>query len=273
MSTSAILPISAVSAPNPIDYNSASATTAQQAVFNSVLNQLQQSVSQGDLTSSQTLLNAVEAISPSASTGTTPLATFLSNLSSALSNNSISDAQEALASYQQSASSSSSLPLIPTANAAAEAAQITARVVKNASELFIADTHPKPAPQANHSNSPASSSAISNLMKILNAAYPATSAAPVTTPVQAVSSVHAASSSSATAATQQTASPSNAAEATAPATNPSAAVYSAPAAAASSTPYDTLVASIQASLAGGNGTLTPALAYLQAAGNFINTSA
>ncbi|HEY9126339.1 MAG TPA: hypothetical protein VIM62_04390, partial [Acidobacteriaceae bacterium] len=41
----------------------------------------------------------------------------------------------------------------------------------------------------------------------------------------------------------------------------------------SATPYDTLVSSIQASLAAGNGTLTPALAYLQAAGNFVNTSA
>jgi hypothetical protein len=34
-----------------------------------------------------------------------------------------------------------------------------------------------------------------------------------------------------------------------------------------------LVSSIQASLAAGNGTITPALAYLQASGNFVNTSA
>jgi hypothetical protein len=236
MSTSAILPISA---PSPIDYNSASATSAEQAVFNSVLNQLQQSVSTGDLPSSQTLLNAVEAISPSASTGTTPLATFLSSLTSALGNNSVSSAQAALAAYQQAIAASTSttpaVPAIPTANTAAEAAQIAASLVRSENQLLLADSLLNPnnslGSLSGSSATSGSSSNISSLVGILNAAYP--------------------SSSSTGASTSST----SAAETT------------------SATPYDTLVSSIQASLAAGNGTLTPALTYLQAAGNFVNTSA
>jgi len=42
----------------------------------------------------------------------------------------------------------------------------------------------------------------------------------------------------------------------------------------SNTPsYDSLIATLQASLSAGHGTLTPALAYLQVAGNFVNTQA
>ncbi|HTJ31300.1 MAG TPA: hypothetical protein VL346_12405 [Acidobacteriaceae bacterium] len=239
MGTSAILPVSAVSAPVPVDYNSASATTAQQAVFNSVLSQLQQSVSAGDLPSSQTLLNAVEAISPSASSGTTPLATFLASLTTALGNNSISAAQTALTNYQQATAAASSgstppVPLIPTANTNAEAAQIAASIIKSENQLLLSDSLLNPnnsLGSLSGSSSSSGSSSTNSLIGILNAAYPTSSA-----------------SSSAGASTSAAPAPS-------------------------STPYDTLVSSIQAHLAAGDGTLTPALAYLQAAGNFVNTSA
>jgi hypothetical protein len=225
MSTSAVVP---VTTPTPIDYNSASATSAEQAVFNSVLNQLQQSVAAGDAPSSQTLLNAVEAISPSASTGTSPLATFLTSVGTALTNNSVSAAQAALTTYQQSAGTSTTstpaVPAIPTANPSAEAAQIAASLVQSENQLLLTDSLLNP---NNSLGSVASNSgSASSLIGLLNAAYP-------------TSSSDAASSSTGT----------------------------------SSTPYDTLVSSIQASLAAGNGTITPALAYLQAAGNFVNTSA
>ncbi|HEY9128124.1 MAG TPA: hypothetical protein VIM62_13405 [Acidobacteriaceae bacterium] len=238
MSTSAIPPVSAIPTPAPVDYNSASATTAQQAVFNSVLNQLQQSVATGDLPSSQTLLNAVEAISPSASSGTTPLATFLASLTSALGANSVSAAQAALARYQQTIASSGPgttppVPLIPTANTNAQAAQIAASIIKSENQLLLADSLLNPNNSLGAHNGSASSSSgnssTNSLISILNAAYPTSSSA----------------SSGAGGAS----------------------------AAPSATPYDTLVSSIQASLAAGNGTLTPALAYLQAAGNFVNTSA
>ena len=241
MSTSAILPISSVPAPAPADYDNASATSAQQAVFNSILTQLQQSVSVGDLPSSQTLLNAVQAISPSASTGTTPLATFLASVSTALSNDSTSQAQAALATYQNAvpasavpgSSGTTAPPLIPTANPNAVAAQIAASLVQNENQLLLVNALDNP----NISTTSASESNSANsLINILNAAYP--------------------TSSSSSSASTSPDTPTSATETT-----------------ASNSPYDALVSSIQASLAAGNGTITPSLAYLQAAGNFVNTSA
>ena len=234
MSTSAILPISSVSAPAPIDYESNSATSAQQAVFNSILTQLQQSVSVGDLPSSQTLLNAVQAISPSASTGTTPLATFLASVSTALTNGSASQAQAALATYQNATPTSSNAAPTPspTANPNAVAEQIAASLIQNENQLLLVNALDNPNTSA--TSSTASSTSASSLIGILNAAYP----------------------SSGTPSTAGTAATTSATEAT-----------------TSGSPYDALVSSIQASLAAGNGTITPALAYLQAAGNFVNTSA
>jgi polyhydroxyalkanoate synthase subunit PhaC len=240
MSTSAILPISSVPAPAPIDYDSSSATSAQQAVFNSILTQLQQSVSVGDLPSSQTLLNAVQAISPSASTGTTPLATFLASVSTAISNGSASQAQAALATYQNAAPTSSTAApaLSPTANPNAVAAQIAASLIQNENQLLLVNALDNPNTSA--TSSTAGSNSASSLIGILNAAYPSSGTSSSSSP----------SSASGTAAT------TSATEAT-----------------TSGSPYDALVSSIQASLAAGNGTITPALAYLQAAGNFVNTSA
>jgi hypothetical protein len=93
MSTSAILPISS------IDFGSSSATASQQSVFNGLLSQLQQAIGSGDLTSSQTLLNAIDALSPSSPTGSTPLGTFLTSVGSALNDGRVAEAQSALATY------------------------------------------------------------------------------------------------------------------------------------------------------------------------------
>jgi hypothetical protein len=245
MSTSAILPISSVPAPAPIDYDSSSATSAQQAVFNSILAQLQQSVSVGDLPSSQTLLNAVQAISPSASTGTTPLATFLASVSTALSNGSASQAEAALSTYQNAtpASSTAAPTPSPTANPNAVAEQIAASLIQNENQLLLVNALDNPGlatPNTSATSSTSSSNSASSLIGILNAAYPSSGTSSTSSP----------SSASGTAAT------TSATDAT-----------------TSSSPYDALVSSIQASLAAGNGTITPALAYLQAAGNFVNTSA
>jgi len=61
MSISAILPVSS------IDF---SATTSQQTAFNNLLNQLQQAVGKGDLTTTGTLLNALDSLSPSSGSTT-----------------------------------------------------------------------------------------------------------------------------------------------------------------------------------------------------------
>jgi hypothetical protein len=93
MSTSPIIPISG------FDFGATSATASQQTVFNNLLNQLEQSVGSGDLTTTATLLNAIDTLSPSSTSASTPLGTFLTNLGTALNDGSVSEAQSALATY------------------------------------------------------------------------------------------------------------------------------------------------------------------------------
>ena len=89
MSTSAILPISSP------DFGATSATASQQTVFNNLLNQLQQAVGSGDWTTTATVLNAVNSLSPSSASSSTPLGTFLTNLGTALNDGSVAEAQSA----------------------------------------------------------------------------------------------------------------------------------------------------------------------------------
>ena len=235
MSTSAIAPISS------IDFDSTSATASQQSVFDSLLSQLQQSIGTGNLTTSQTLLNAVEALSPSSASAQNPLGVFLTSLTTALKDGSVSEAQSTLATYQSN--SAIATPVTSTTNTSATAAAITANLVQSQLQLSLVTTLLGPnssfgSDSTNTSSTPSDSSA-NSLIGILNAAYGTGSG-----------------SSSSTANT-----PSSGAGTT-PVTPTS-----------STTPYDTLLSSIQASLAAGHGALTPALAYLQATGNFVNTSA
>jgi hypothetical protein len=235
MSTSAIVPISS------IDFGSSSATASQQSVFDSLLSQLQQSIGTGNLTTSQTLLNAIDALSPSSASGSNPLGTFLTNLGTALNDGSVSEAQSALATYQSN-STTATTPAAPAENTSATAAAIAANLVQSQIQLSLVTTLLGPNSSfgsnvGNTSSTPSDSSA-NSLIGILNAAYSTGN------------------------------SPSNSASSSSSASTPSV-----PSATPSTTPYDTLVSSIQASLASGHGALTPALAYLQATGNFVNTSA
>jgi hypothetical protein len=227
MSTSAIVPVTG------IDFDGSSATASQQTIFNSLLNQLQQAVGTGNLTTSATLLNAIEALSPSAASGSNPLGAFLTNLGTALNDGSATEAQSALSTYQ-SATPASTTSTATAANTSATAANIAAGLIQSQIQLSLVTTLLNPA--SNSSSS--SNNSVSSLLGILTAAYPESG------------------SSSSSAASSNSSTPTSG-------TN----------AATSTTPYDTLVSSIQASLAGGNGTITPALAYLQASGNFVNTSA
>jgi len=224
MSTSAIAPIAS------IDFNGANATAAEKSVFSSLLNQLQQAVSAGNLNNTSALLGAVEEISPSSLGGNNPLGAFLTNLATALKDKSVSEAQSALTAYRQvvAANGSTPVPATPTANPSAVAAQIVSSIVRSENQALLAAANASlatPAQNAisNNGSSGSASGSVSSLINILNAAYPV--------------------NSSASAATS------------------------------SASPYDTLLSSIQASLAASHGTITPAIASLQAAGNFIDTSA
>jgi hypothetical protein len=227
MSTSAIAPVTG------IDFDSSSATASQQTVFNNLLNQLEQAIGSGNLNSTATLLNAVNALSPSAAGSSTPLGTFLTSVGAALNGGSASEAQGALATYQNTApATTTSTPTVPTTSATA--ANIAAGLIQSQIQLNLVTS------LLNPGNSSSSNSSQSSLLSILSAAYPADGS----------SSFSGANTSGASGIST-----------------------SGIGAATSTTPYDTLVSSVQASLAGGNGTITPALAYLQATGNFVNTSA
>ena len=236
MSTSAIAPISS------IDFDSSSATASQQSVFDSLLSQLQQSIGTGNRTTSQILLNAIEALSPSSASAQNPLGVFLTSLTTALKDGSASEAQSALATYQSN-STTATTPAASTTDTSATAAAIAANLVQSQLQLSLVTTLLGPnssfGSDSTNTSSTSSDSSANSLIGILNAAYGTGG-----------------SSSSNTSST-----PSNGAGTT-PVT-----------ATSSTTPYDTLLSSIQASLAGGHGALTPALAYLQATGNFVNTSA
>lgn len=234
MSTSAILPIQS------IDFGASSATAPQQTVFNNLLAQLQQSIGSGDLTTSDTLFNAIEALSPSAANGSNALGTFLTSLGSALNSGNVSQAQSALSTYQSNTpatTSSTTTPstTTPASDTSVTTAQIAASLVESQNQLSLVTMLLGPdSSLGDNSSSNSSNNSTNSLIAILNAAYPPSGSS---------------SSSSANSASRSTD------------------------ASDTSTPYDALVSSIQASLAGGDGTLTPALAYLQASGNFVNTSA
>jgi hypothetical protein len=240
MSTTAILPISS------IDFGSSTATASQQSVFNGLLNQLQQAIGSGDLTSSQTLLNAIDALSPSSPASSTPLGTFLTSVGSALNDGSVAEAQSALATYQ-SATPAAAPASTSTTDSSATAAQIAANLIQSQNQLNLVTAllGPNSALATGSTTASSDTSATDSLIGILNAAYGSSSSG----------SSSSSSSSSAAAGTSGTSGTS-----TTSATE------------TSSTPYDALVSSIQASLAAGNGTITPALAYLQASGNLVNTS-
>lgn len=232
MSTSAILPISSP------DFGAASATASQQTVFSNLLNQLQQAVGSGDLTNTATLLNAINAISPSSASSNTPLGTFLTNLGAALNDGSASEAQSALTTYQSAtpASTVSATTTTPSATPQQTLASVESQLIQSENQALLSAAF-QGLSSSSQSSSSSSSNSLDSLYSLLNEAY------------GTGSSSNSSSSTSASSSTSGTDSTS------------------------SSTPYDALVSSVQASLAGANGALTPALAYLQASGNFVNTSA
>jgi hypothetical protein len=248
MSTSAIVPVSsAVPSLTGIDFGAATATPAQQTVLNNLLNQLQQAVSLGDLTSAATLVNAIDALSPSSVGSSSPLGTYLTSLGSAINDGSITEAQSALATYQTNVPAVAA-PSTPASGA--NAAAIAASLVQSEVQLNLVTE--LLGPSASLPLTPATTSSPSSansLISILNAAYPTSNTSASTSVKTSTSSPTSTSTSS-------------------PGSTPSTGTS-----ATGSTPYDALVSAIQASLAAGQGTITPALAYLQANGNFVDTSA
>src|SRR5271166_6472680 len=145
MSTSAIVPVAG------IDFDSSGATASQQTVFNNLVNQLQQAVGSGDLTTSATLLNAIDALSPSSASAANPLGTFLTNLSTALNDGSVSEAQSALTAYQ-SATPAPAEPAASSANTSTTAAEIAAGLIQSQIQLNLVTTLLNPSAISNNNS-------------------------------------------------------------------------------------------------------------------------
>jgi hypothetical protein len=232
MSTSAVVPLSGA------DFGTSKATPSQQSVFQGLLGQLEQSIGGGDLTASQTLLNAIQALSPSSAGASDPLGSFLTSLDAALRDDSVSEAQSALAAYQQAAptaAGNTTAAADPTATGAAETGTTDSNAVAKsaAAGLILSQVQLSlvnsllsgdGAPTSSSTSSP--TDPLGGLLDILNAVY-------------------------------------------APDGNSAAGAG----AASSASPYETLVSVLQSSLASGSGTAAPALEYLNSTGNFVNTSA
>jgi hypothetical protein len=227
MSTSAVSPVLGT------DFGASTATSSQKSVFNDLINQLEQAIGGGDLSTTQTLFNAVEALSPSSSGGNDPLGSFLSSLSKALHDDSVGEAQSALAAYlSATASSSSSTPA--TESAATSAASIASGLVLSQIQLNLVSSLLGGGSGSSSAASSTSSSTLDGLLNLVNTAYSS-----------AEGSSGGSSSGGSGSAT----------------------------AAASSTPFDTLVSAIQANLTSGSSAAETLLSYLSPTGNFINTTA
>jgi len=229
MSTSAIVPLSSA------DFGTPTATPSQQSVFQGLVGQLEQSIGGGDLTASQTLFNAIEALSPSSIGASDPLGSFLTSLDSALRDDSVSEAQSALAAYQEAApTAAGNTPAADTnttgtgaTDSSAVAKSTAAGLVLNQVQLSLVNSLLGGGGASTSSSASSPTDPLGGLLDILNAVY-----AP------------AGSSTSAGAG-----------------------------AAGSASPYEALVSALQSSLASGSGTAGPALEYLSSTGNFVNTSA
>ncbi len=163
MSTSAILPVSS------LDFNGASSTASQQTVFNNLLGQLTKAINGGNLSQTQTYLNALTALSPSSASGSNALGAFLSGVASALNDGSATEAQSALATYQSATPAPSSSSTTP--NTSATAAQIASGLIM--SQIQSNTVNALLGTLGGNAASSSSSSNMASLLNMLNAAYPA----------------------------------------------------------------------------------------------------
>jgi hypothetical protein len=162
MSSLAISPVASV------DYGSAAASTSQQGVLQSLIQQLQQSISNGDLTNTQTYLNAVESLSPSSAAGNNALGSFLTAVGTATSDGSVSEAQSALAAYQ-SATSTAPASTDPTGTATVTASSVANGLVLSKLQLSLVSS--LLGGNTDSSSAEGSTTLSQSLLNILNAAY------------------------------------------------------------------------------------------------------
>jgi hypothetical protein len=170
MSTPAIPPISSIT------FASSSATGSQQSVFNELLDQLEQALTKGDLSTSETLMNALNSLSPG-SQGTSAVNSFLTSVGSAIQSGSVSQAQSVLATYLSAArtSATSGGGAAASPGTSATATTIASGLVQSQIQLsMVTSLLAASTSQANGviaSGGSSSGNSINSMMGILNAAF------------------------------------------------------------------------------------------------------
>jgi hypothetical protein len=165
MSTSAVIPRTSA------DFGASSASPSQQSVFQGLISQLEQSISGGDLTVSQTYLNAIEAASPSSAGADTALGTFLTSVGSALDDGSVSEAQSALTAYLSASPTTQSTSSTTSTDSSSSAVAIASGLVLSQVQLNLVSSQFGVDSPSTDTGTDSSSSSLGSLLNILNAAY------------------------------------------------------------------------------------------------------
>jgi hypothetical protein len=181
MSTLSIPPISSVS--SGVELAGTNSPGLQQAAFNNLLSRLQQAISAGNLSSSKSLLNALDALPPRGVSEMTALTKFLSGVGAALANGSVEDAQSALSAFQAATTQGvkNSPPSIPGNSASSDtaiaASSIAGSQVQSQLQLNLVSALLLP-PGLNAPSDGVTTNSVNSLIAFLNTAYGNSEASP-----------------------------------------------------------------------------------------------
>jgi hypothetical protein len=186
MTTLAVLPISSVV--SPINYFSTSNAVAQQNTFDSLLSQLQTAISAGDVTSSQSLLHALDALTPTSPAQNSALGALLSGVGVALESGSFSQAQIALTTFLNSTRVHANSAPGTSRSSANEATSmsIADNLVQSQLQLNLVSALLLP-PGLNAPSSGNATDSVNSLIAFLNTAYGNGAAASTSSPSSAQS--------------------------------------------------------------------------------------
>lgn len=174
MSTLSIPPVSSVS--SGVELAANNSPGLQQAAFNNLLSRLQQAISAGNLSSSKSLLNALDALPPRGVSEITALTKFLSGVGAALASGNVEAAQSALSDYQASTAqvvASTPSPVAstsPSSDVTSAANTIAGSLVQSQLQLNLVSALLLP-PGSNSPSSGAATDSVNSLIAFLNTAY------------------------------------------------------------------------------------------------------
>jgi len=174
MSTLSIPPVSSVS--SGVELAANNSPGLQQTAFDNLLSRLQQAISAGNLSSSKSLLNALDALPPRGVSEMTALTKFLSGVGAALANGSVDGAQSALREYQvwTAQRAAATPPSVASATQSSDettaANTIAGNLVQSQLQLNLVSALLLP-PGLSSPSSGAATDSVNTLIAFLNTAY------------------------------------------------------------------------------------------------------